>query len=89
VSASVLNRPAGLGSGSEDNCIYVYERNSGKMVNRLEGHTSVVHLVDAVDSELKLVSSSIENVRSVLGSLHARTLTALRGDRSCPRSPGH
>ncbi len=51
-------------SGSEDNCIYIYERESGQVVTQLEGHSSVVHLVDAVDSEpLKLVSSSIENVR--------------------------
>jgi WD40 repeat protein len=68
-------------SGSEDNCIYIYERESGQVVTQLEGHSSVVHLVDAVDSEpLKLVSSSIENVRVFLFLF---LLLIFRADHPC------
>jgi hypothetical protein len=70
-------------SGSEDNCIYIYERESGQVVTQLEGHSSVVHLVDAVDSEpLKLVSSSIENVRRRLLFLFF-FLLLFRADHPC------
>lgn len=62
ISSTFLNHDRHIATGSEDNCIYIYERESGQVVTQLEGHSSVVHLVDAVDSEpLKLVSSSIEN----------------------------
>ncbi|KAL9657260.1 hypothetical protein ABK040_011481 [Willaertia magna] len=49
-------------TGSEDNKIYIYETFSGKLVNVLEGHESVVHLLLNLN-ERDIISNSIESSR--------------------------
>jgi WD40 repeat protein len=51
-------------TGSEDKFVYVYDTMTGELIKTLQGHTSVVHLVHAVETSpepIQIASCSIES----------------------------
>ncbi|KAL6057080.1 WD domain, Gbeta repeat domain containing protein [Balamuthia mandrillaris] len=62
VSSCFINDERHIVTGSEDNSIYIYERESGALAARLTMPATVVHLVHAVPQQpLRLASSSIDS----------------------------
>jgi len=49
-------------SGSDDACIYIWERKSGKLVRILEGHKNIVNCVIWHPSSPLIASSGIDNI---------------------------
>lgn len=49
-------------TGSEDNKVYIYEKDSGKLLRTLNGHEGVVHLILNINDN-RLLTNSIESSR--------------------------
>lgn len=74
VSCSFYHDEKYIITGSEDKCIYIYETQTGKLRKKLKGHPSVVHLLYADQQNSKLLSSCIENVRTINTSYSIKLL---------------
>jgi len=62
VGCSFFNNEKHIVTGSEDKKVYIYEAVSGEVVKVLDGHPSVVHLVNCSEQDqLSILTSSIEN----------------------------
>jgi len=62
VSSMFFNNEKNIVTGSEDNQIFIYDKNSGNVINTLSAHESITHLLDCNDNiPLQLFSSSLEN----------------------------
>eukprot|EP01098_Paradermamoeba_levis_P005643 TRINITY_DN2373_c0_g1_i1.p1 TRINITY_DN2373_c0_g1~~TRINITY_DN2373_c0_g1_i1.p1 ORF type:complete len:280 (-),score=93.75 TRINITY_DN2373_c0_g1_i1:5-844(-) len=72
ITCSFLNHERQIVCGSEDRKVYIYDRDSGKVVKTLPTHPSIVHLVHSSpfsQDPLKIVTSSIENCSVVVWSV--------------------
>ncbi|KAL3676453.1 hypothetical protein R1sor_026401 [Riccia sorocarpa] len=52
-------------SGSEDNCIYVWDLQARNIIQKLEGHTDTVFSVSCHPSENKIASGSLDQDKTV------------------------
>ena len=62
LSASFFNNEQNIITGSEDRIIYIYDIKTNKVAKRLEGHSSVIHLLNCTEQlPLTIISSSIDS----------------------------
>lgn len=52
-------------SGSEDNCVYLWDLQNKNMVQKLEGHTDTVISVSCHPIDNKIASAGLDNDRTV------------------------